>query len=64
MSEISIRPMTKHEFDEWQETIAEEFAADHEYWLRWAPPVVRLSPTVQMRDSYRSAPLPAWLSTT
>ncbi|MEC5148838.1 DNA-directed RNA polymerase sigma subunit (sigma70/sigma32) [Cryobacterium psychrotolerans] len=35
-----------------------------EYWLRWAPPVVRVSPTVQMRDLYRSAPLPAWLSPT
>ncbi|TFC30025.1 hypothetical protein E3O55_08000 [Cryobacterium sp. MDB1-18-2] len=30
-----------------------------EYWLRWAPPLVRVSPTVQMRDSYRSAPPPA-----
>ena len=35
-----------------------------EYWLRWAPPLVRVSPTVQMRDSYRSAPPPAWLSPT
>jgi hypothetical protein len=33
-----------------------------EYWLRWTPPAVRVSPTVQMRDWYRSAPLPACLS--
>jgi len=35
MSEISIRPMTKHEFDEWQETIAEEVAADQVAVGRW-----------------------------
>ena len=36
----------------------------HEYWLLWAPPAVRVSATVQIRDVRCSAPLPAWLSTT
>jgi len=40
------------------------FLSLSEYWLRWAPPVVRVTPSVQMRDLYRSAPLPAWLSPT
>ncbi|WP_104080915.1 DNA-3-methyladenine glycosylase [Cryobacterium sp. Y11] len=38
--------------------------AQSEYWLLWAPPVVRVSATVQIRDARCSAPLPAWLSTT
>ena len=34
-----------------------------EYWLLWAPRVVRVSATVQLPDVRRSAPLPVWLST-
>jgi len=36
MSEVSVRPMTEIEFDKWQETIAEEFAAEQVAVGRWA----------------------------
>ena len=36
MSEVSVRPMTEFEFDRWQKTIAEEFAAEQVAAGRWA----------------------------
>jgi ribosomal protein S18 acetylase RimI-like enzyme len=35
MSEVRVRPMTKIEFDKWQRTIAEEFAAEQVAVGRW-----------------------------
>ena len=62
---------------DWEEAHLINAAVDHhhddpafgyrfiaEYWLLWAPSAVRVSTTVQVRDSLCSAPLPVWLSTT